>query len=81
MASSTSGYKTASEKFLTGVLLDQVWWCNINDFWVIPKVTSANLCKPIHDITNSPLPFVLLNVGSMERNGKIIKVWLSGERK
>ena len=81
MASSTSGYKTASEKFLTGVLLDQVWWCNINDFWVIPKVTSANLCKPIHDIINSPLQFVLLNLGSMERNGKIIKVWLSGERK
>ena len=21
-------------------------------FWVIPKITSANLCKPVHDIIN-----------------------------
>ena len=23
-----------------------------SSFWVIPKITSANLCKPIHDIIN-----------------------------
>ena len=34
------------------ILSGQVWWCNIKRFWVIPKITSANICKPIHDITN-----------------------------
>ena len=28
---------------------DDVIW---SGFWVIPKITSANLCKPIHDIIN-----------------------------
>ena len=28
---------------------DDVIW---SSFWVIPKITSANLCKPIHDIIN-----------------------------
>ena len=28
---------------------DDVKW---SDFWVIPKIKSANVCKPIHDIIN-----------------------------
>ena len=24
----------------------------LSSFWVSPKITSANLCKPIHDISN-----------------------------
>ena len=38
-------------------------------FWVIPKLTSANLCKPIHDIINY-FTFILLNLKIVERNGK-----------
>ena len=37
---------------ISDVLLDQVWWCNTMQFWVIANITSANLCKPIHDIIN-----------------------------
>ena len=33
-------------------LPDQVWWCNIKWLLVIPKITSANLCKTIYDIIN-----------------------------
>ena len=39
--------------FISYTLSDQVWWCNIKwFFWVIRKITSANLSKPIHDIIN-----------------------------
>ena len=37
--------------FISGVLLDQAWWCN-SSFSVNSKITSANLCKSTHDITN-----------------------------
>ena len=40
------------DSFTSDVLPDQIWWCNIKWFWVIPKITSANLCKPIYDIIN-----------------------------
>ena len=45
------------------VISDEVWWCNIKilQIWVISKITSANLCRPIHDIINystSICPFV-----------------------
>ena len=35
-------------------------------FWVIPKITSANLCKPIHDIihySTSIFPFESIKSG------------------
>ena len=38
-------------------------------FWVIPKLTSASLCNPIHDI-NIPLSFVLLNLEGVEKKQK-----------
>ena len=38
-------------------------------FWVIPKLTSAFLCNPIHDI-NIPLSFVLLNPEGVEKKQK-----------
>ena len=66
MASSSSGCETSLEKFLYYVLSDQVWWCNISSFWVIPKITSVNLCKPIHDMVNystSIWPFVSRKCG------------------
>ena len=34
------------------VFFGQRWWCNIRRFWVIQKIASANLYKPIHDIIN-----------------------------
>ena len=37
-----------------------------SDFWVIAKITSANLCKPIHDIINhstSVCPFEFTKYG------------------
>ena len=36
-------------------------------------MTSANLCKPIYDVINIPLPFALLNLESVERKGKSYK--------
>ena len=39
------------------------------------KITSANLCKPIHDIKIIPLPFVLLNLAGIEKNGKKIQTF------
>ena len=36
--------------FISYALPDQVWWCNIKHFWLIPKIISATLCEPIHDI-------------------------------
>ena len=45
----------------------------------MPKITPANLCKPIHDILIIPLLFVLLNLESVEEEkgkgrGKIQKL-------
>ena len=42
-------------------------------FLVIPKITSVHLCKPIHDITNYSILFVLLNLEIVERKGKNYK--------
>ena len=30
-----------------------VWWCNIKRLLSCSKITSANLCKPIHDVKSS----------------------------
>ena len=52
--SCSSGYKTSSEKFLFSCIYltkfdDTIW----SSFWVIPKITSAKLFRPIHDINYS----------------------------
>ena len=40
--------------FISCVLSDHVWWCNIKRFLLsYSKITSANLFKPIHDIKYS----------------------------
>ena len=61
MASCSSSYETNSEKFI--YLLCIIWPSlmilmifdddDVNMMWVIPKIMSANLCKPIHDISYS----------------------------
>ena len=52
------------------ILSNQVWWCNVNSFWVIAKIISANLCKSIPDIINystSTCPFESGKCGKEEK--------------
>ena len=39
-------------------------------FWVIPKIISANLCKPIHDIINYSTSICLFVSGKCRKEGK-----------
>ena len=54
VTSSPSGYKTSSQKFFLLVIyyLTKFDGVILSGFWVIPKITPANLCKPMHDIIN-----------------------------
>ena len=52
-------------------LLDQVWWYNIKRFfYVIPKLSSANLCKPVHDIINYSTFICQFESGKCGKEGK-----------
>ena len=42
-------------------------------FWVILKIKSVNLCKPIYDIINYSTSFAILNLESVEKKGKNYK--------
>ena len=59
---------------------DNVMW---NSFWVIPKT----ICKFMkvnlwhHELSHFHLSFILLNLESVERQGKITKIWISREWK
>ena len=44
-----------------------------SSFWVTPKITSANLCKPIHDTKKYSPCICLVNLESVERKGKNYK--------
>ena len=46
---------------------DHVIW---SSFWFIPKITSANLCKPIHDIKNYSTFFCPFEFGKFGKEGK-----------
>ena len=39
-------------------------------FWVIPNITSANLCKPIHDIINYSTSICPFESGKCGKEGK-----------
>ena len=39
-------------------------------FWVIPKITSANLCKPTHDIINYPTSVCPFESGNWGKEGE-----------
>ena len=41
-----------------------------SSFWVIPKITSANLCKSIHDIINYSTSICPFESGKCEKKGK-----------
>ena len=45
-------------------------------FWVIPKITTANLCKPIHDIINYSTSICPFESGKCGK-GKNTKMWIS----
>ena len=85
VTSGSSTYKTSSKRFI-------YLWCITyyqfkfhviwSGFWVIPKITSANLCKLIHDIINYPTficPFESAKCG--KEGKKNTKIWISGENK
>ena len=42
----------------------------LSSFWVSPKITSANLCKPIHDITNYSTSLCRFESGKCGKKGK-----------
>ena len=49
-------------------------------FWVILKITSANLCKPIYDIINYSTSICPFEFGMCGKKGKIRKTWISPEQ-
>ena len=76
----SSGYKISSEKFLHYFYIIYyiyyIYLTNFNDViysgvWVIPKITAANLCKPIHDILNYSISICLFESR---------KCWKEGEK-
>ena len=42
-------------------------------FWIIPRITPANLCKPIHDIINYYTPIYLFESGKCGKEGEKIQ--------
>ena len=51
-----------------------------SSFWVISKITTANLCKPIDDIINYSTSICPFESGKRGKEGKIIKNWISREQ-
>ena len=45
----------------------------LSGFWVIPKITSGNLCKPFHDIINYSTSICPFEFGKSEKEGKKIQ--------
>ena len=56
---------------------DDVKW---SVFWIISKITSTNLCKPIHDIINYSI-FIYPFESGKWRKGKITIMWISPKQK
>ena len=75
MTSSSSGYETSPQKNSSLVVyyLTKFDGVILSGFWVTPKITPANLCKPIYDIINystSICPFESGKCGKEEENYK-----------
>ena len=61
--------KTCSEKSLfINLSTGQFWWFK-SGFWVILKITFANLSKPIYDVIIIPVSSDPLNMETVERKG------------
>ena len=50
-------------------------------FWVVTKITFAELCKPIHDVIIIPVSSDTLNLETMERKEKNTTNWIFREWK
>ena len=51
-------------------------------FWVIPKITPSNLCKPMNDIINYSTSICPFESGKNGKEAeKNTKIWISRERK
>ena len=84
VTSRSSGYKKKFRKIpLLGMYyltkFDDVIW---SGFWVIPTITSANLCKPVHDIINYFIFICPFESGKCEKEGKKLQKleYLQNER-
>ena len=64
--------------FISDVLPDEVWFCMMKRCL---SYTFANYTSQFLTLYIIPLSFVLLNQESVERKGKITKIWISQERK
>ena len=61
--------KICSEKSLfSNLSTGQFWWFR-SGFWVILKITFANLSKPIYDVIIIPVSSDPLNMETVERKG------------
>ena len=56
--------------FISSILSDQVWWCKIKRFLSYSKITSANLCKPIHDIIKYSTSIYPFESGKCGKKGR-----------
>ena len=80
--SRSSGYKVHKNVFISYVLSDQVWWCNMKRFL---NYTKNNTCKFKqanswhHKLFHFHLLFRISKV--RKRRGKIAKIWISWEQK
>ena len=76
VTSCSSSRKTSSEKFLYSLY---IIWPNLMIkckavFELFQKITSANLCKSIHDIINYSTSICLFESGKCEKKGKKGKI-------
>ena len=78
VTSRSLGHKTSSEKSLY-LLYYLTKFDDImrSSFWVIPKITSANLCKSIHDIINYSTSTSPFGSGKCENGKKLQKFEIS----
>ena len=66
--------------FISCVLSDQVWWCNIKQFLSYYKITSENLWKPIDDIKYLTCIYTFES-GKCGEKRKNTKIWISPDQK
>ena len=57
--------------------IDDLMW---SSFWVIPKITFAKLCKPIHDIMNFSTSICPFESGRFGKEGKKLQKFESFEK-
>ena len=56
--------------FISYILSDQVWWCNIKRLLSYFKNCVANVCKPIHGITSHSTSICPFASGKCGKEGK-----------